>query len=125
MRVLGVSPLDKDATASVIEDGRVLFAAGEERFSRIKQHAGFPERAIAAGLAHAGWSSGEIDLVAYPFLDAPDEEQLIRAAVEASLRESGGGRGARLAAIARLLDAAEQRASGARGGGHLTVHGLS
>ncbi len=27
MKVLGISPLDKDATASLVEDGRILFAA--------------------------------------------------------------------------------------------------
>ena len=54
MKVLGISPLDKDATASLVEDGRVLFAAGEERFSRVKQHAGFPARAIQAALESTG-----------------------------------------------------------------------
>ena len=39
MRVIGISPLDKDATASIVEDGKILYAAGEERFSRVKQHA--------------------------------------------------------------------------------------
>ena len=46
MKVLGISPLDKDATVSLVEDGRVLFAAAEERFSRKKQHAGFPQKAL-------------------------------------------------------------------------------
>ena len=48
MRVLG-SPLDKDATASIVEDGKILYAAGEERFSRIKQHKGFPQRIHSGG----------------------------------------------------------------------------
>ena len=48
MKVLGISPLDKDATVSLVEDGQVLFAAGEERFSRIKHHAGFPSLALDA-----------------------------------------------------------------------------
>ena len=39
MKILGISPLDKDASASLVEDGRLLFGAGEERFSRVKQHA--------------------------------------------------------------------------------------
>ena len=40
MKVLGISPLDKDSTVSIVEDGKILFAAGEERFSRVKQQEG-------------------------------------------------------------------------------------
>jgi len=81
MRVLALSPLDKDATAAAVEDGRILFAAAEERFSRIKQHAGFPARALDAALAHAGWSPDDVDAVAYPFLDAQAEARLIVKAI--------------------------------------------
>src|SRR5262245_9876536 len=77
MRVLGISPLDKDATACAVEDGRILYAAAEERFSRVKQHAGFPAQAIEAALKHAGWSARDVDAVAYPFLDADGEARLI------------------------------------------------
>ncbi len=44
MRVLGISPLDKDSTVSFMEDGRVVFACGEERLSRVKLQDGFPHR---------------------------------------------------------------------------------
>ena len=80
MRVLGVSPLDKDATASLVVDGRVEFAAGEERFSRLKQHAGFPERAIVAALEATGTRAHELDLVAYPFLAWEQERALMERA---------------------------------------------
>jgi carbamoyltransferase len=86
MIVLGISPLDKDATASLVVDGRVAFAAGEERFSRKKQHAGFPEQAIRAALEHAGLSPDRIDRVAYPFLAWDQETELIDRAIEASHR---------------------------------------
>ena len=68
MKVLGISPLDKDASASLVEDGRILFASGEERYSRTKQHSGFPKLAIEAGLKATGWKPEDIDLVAYAFL---------------------------------------------------------
>lgn len=68
MKVLGISPLDKDASASLVEDGRILFASGEERYTRKKQHSGFPHKAIAAALEATGTSLDEIDLVAYAFL---------------------------------------------------------
>jgi carbamoyltransferase len=81
VRVLGISPLDKDATACAVEDGRILFAAAEERYSRKKQHAGFPAQALDAALKHAGWSARDVDTVAYPFLDAQAEARLIAQAV--------------------------------------------
>ena len=80
--VLGISPLDKDATASLVEDGRVLFAAGEERFTRVKQQSGFPERAIVAALEATGIDPTRVDRVVYPFLEARQEAVLI----EGSLR---------------------------------------
>lgn len=83
MKVLGISPLDKDASASLVEDGRVLFGSGEERYSRKKQHAGFPGLAIEAALAATGWRPEDIDEVAYPFLDWPEEQRHIERAIAA------------------------------------------
>ena len=83
MKILGLSPLDKDSTASLVEDGRVLFAAGEERFNRVKQTSGFPAKAIEAALNATGVNPDQIDAVAYPFLSAEDEERLIRGAIAA------------------------------------------
>ena len=83
MKILGLSPLDKDSTASIVEDGRVLFAAGEERFNRVKQTSGFPVKAIEAALSATGTNPDQIDVVAYPFLSADDEARLIRGAIAA------------------------------------------
>src|SRR5215470_10152161 len=69
MRVLGISPLDKDATASFVEDGLVVFACGEERLSRVKLQGGFPHRAVRLGLERTGWDPASIDAVAYAFFD--------------------------------------------------------
>ena len=69
MKILGISPLDKDSTASIVEDGEILFAAGEERFTREKLQSGFPSEALQAGLQFTGISLEDIDLVAYPFFD--------------------------------------------------------
>ncbi|MGK0173399.1 MAG: carbamoyltransferase [Gammaproteobacteria bacterium] len=78
MKVLGISPLDKDATISIVEDGQVLFAAGEERFSREKAHRGFPHKALAAGLAYTNIQANEIDEVSYAFLTPDQESNLMR-----------------------------------------------
>ena len=68
MIVLGISPLDKDSTVSIVVDGKVVFAAGEERFTRNKLQDGFPAQALQAGLKHTGIRLPDIDVVAYPFL---------------------------------------------------------
>ncbi|MEO6594139.1 MAG: carbamoyltransferase C-terminal domain-containing protein [Planctomycetota bacterium] len=80
MIVLGISPLDKDATAAIVVDGKTLFAAGEERFTRKKQQSGFPQHAIEAALRFTGLEANEIDVVAYPFLAADKEAELIEKA---------------------------------------------
>ena len=82
MKVLGISPLDKDATASIVEDGRILFAAGEERYSRKKQHSGFPKLAIADALERTGTDPKEIGQVCYPFLKWEQEREKIDSAME-------------------------------------------
>ncbi len=91
MRVLGISPLDKDATASFIEDGKVVFACGEERLSRVKLQDGFPHRAVRMGLERTGWSADSIDAVGYAFFDAAGEARLIDQAVEKDARSYGPG----------------------------------
>lgn len=68
MYILGVS-CSNDGTAALIKDGEILAAAGEERFSRIKQHLGFPRRAILSCLEKEGVKAEEIDLVVIPFQD--------------------------------------------------------
>jgi len=83
VKVLGISPLDKDASASLVEDGRILFASGEERYSRKKQHAGFPAQAIRAALDATGTSVDELDEVAYPFLQWREEGEHIQKAFAA------------------------------------------
>jgi carbamoyltransferase len=71
LRVLGVSAFYHDSAATLIEDGIITAAAQEERFTRKKHDAGFPENAIAYCLEHAGVTLKDIDFVAFydkPFL---------------------------------------------------------
>jgi carbamoyltransferase len=71
MRVLGISAFYHDSAAALIEDGRVLSAAQEERFTRRKHDASFPRFAIEFCLRQAGVSFSEVDYVAFydkPFL---------------------------------------------------------
>lgn len=77
MKILGISPLDKDATISIVEDGKILYGAGEERFTRVKQQTGFPYKALENALAYTNTSINEIDQVAYAFTDWQDEKKII------------------------------------------------
>src|SRR5712691_4747153 len=65
--ILGISPLDKDATAALYIDGKWK-AIAEERLSRIKMHTGFPKRAVERLLHRVGLRSEELQHVVYPFM---------------------------------------------------------
>lgn len=66
--VLGVNFGTHDSAASLIVDGRVVAAAEEERFSRIKQTKAFPERAVQWCLEVSGMRVADVDRIAY-FVD--------------------------------------------------------
>src|SRR5262249_16411041 len=76
MIVLGISPLDKDSTVSIVVDGKVVFAAGEERFTRNKLQDGFPTESLQAALKYTGIRLMDINVVAYPFFDWQRETAL-------------------------------------------------
>jgi carbamoyltransferase len=71
MRVLGISAFYHDSAAALIEDGQILSAAQEERFTRRKHDARFPRLAIEFCLEQSELSLSEVDYVAFydkPFL---------------------------------------------------------
>jgi carbamoyltransferase len=71
MRVLGLSAFYHDSAAALIEDGKLVAAAQEERFTRRKHDSGFPRRAVEYCLGEAGVRFNDIDYVAFydkPFL---------------------------------------------------------
>lgn len=71
MRILGLSAYFHDSAACLIEDGRVIAAAQEERFSRRKHDDRFPHEAVKFCLKQAGITIQGVDHVAYyekPFL---------------------------------------------------------
>ena len=76
MKVLGISPLDKDSTVTLVEDGVITYAAAEERFTRVKLQDGFPWRALEDALDRTGTKIEEIDRVVYPFLTFDEETRL-------------------------------------------------
>jgi len=71
MRILGISAFYHDSAAALVEDGRLVAAAQEERFTRKKHDAAFPYHAIGYCLDAAGAKLSEIDHIAFydkPFL---------------------------------------------------------
>jgi carbamoyltransferase len=66
MKLLGISCYYHDSAACLVDEGRIVAAAQEERFTRKKHDAGFPYNAVRYCLAMAG---GDVDGVA--FYDKP------------------------------------------------------
>ena len=63
MIVLGISETHC-ATAAILRDGAIVGCASEERFTRLKNDAGYPRLAIDALLRELGLRAEQIDLVA-------------------------------------------------------------
>ena len=71
MRILGISAFYHDSAAALLVDGRLVAAAQEERFTRKKQDARFPEHAIRYCLDEGKTKLDDIDYVVFyekPFL---------------------------------------------------------
>ena len=64
MIILGLNAFHGDSAAALVRDGKLVAAAEEERFRRIKHWAGFPSRAIAYCLAEAGIGLSDVDHIA-------------------------------------------------------------
>ena len=66
-----------DSAAAFVRDGRVEFAAAEERFSRCKGTGAFPIGAMRAALAECGCTEADVDVVAHGFDYAPLQSQFL------------------------------------------------
>ena len=69
--ILGISAFYHDSAAALIVDGRIVAAAQEERFTRIKHDHEFPKNAIEYCLAEGGLKPSQLDAVVFyekPFL---------------------------------------------------------
>lgn len=71
MRILGISAYYHDSAAALVEEGDIVAAAQEERFTRKKHDSRFPRNAVAYCLKEAGVGLRDVDYVAFydkPFL---------------------------------------------------------
>ena len=64
MLVLGLNAFHGDSAAALVRDGRLVAAAEEERFRRVKHWAGFPSQSIAYCLSEAKATLADIDHIA-------------------------------------------------------------
>ena len=64
MIILGLNAHHADASAAIVVDGKLVAAAEEERFRRIKHWAGFPSAAIEYCLREAGVALNGVDHIA-------------------------------------------------------------
>jgi carbamoyltransferase len=69
MNILGISAFYHDSAACLVQDGRLVAAAQEERFTRKKHDFRFPQNAIEYCLAEGGITPGQLDHVS--FYDKP------------------------------------------------------
>jgi carbamoyltransferase len=65
MIILGINAYHGDASAAILVDGKIVAAAEEERFNRVKHCAGFPKLAIEYCLREAGARLRDVDHVAH------------------------------------------------------------
>ena len=64
-RILGISAYYHDSAACLVEDGRIVAAAQEERFTRKKHDAAFPSHAVAYCLREARIDARDLTLVGF------------------------------------------------------------
>ncbi len=64
MNIIGINAYHGDSSACLVIDGKLIAAAEEERFTRVKHWAGFPSEAILYCLREGGLTLGQIDVIA-------------------------------------------------------------
>ena len=71
MKILGISAFYHDSAAVLLDNGEIIAAAQEERFTRKKHDPSFPSNAVRFCLQYAACSINELDAVVFydkPFL---------------------------------------------------------
>jgi carbamoyltransferase len=69
MNILGISAFYHDSAAAIIQNGEIIAAAQEERFTRKKHDEGFPTKAVEYCLQESGLSLSQLDAIV--FYDKP------------------------------------------------------
>ena len=69
MKILGISAFYHDSAAALIDNGEIVAAAQEERFTRKKHDPGFPSNAVSFCMEYGGISLNDLDAIV--FYDKP------------------------------------------------------
>jgi carbamoyltransferase len=86
MRIIGISAFYHDSAVCLVVDGRIVFAAQEERYSRIKHDPSFPVLALADCLR---LHPGEVDAVVYYERPLLKFERLLEGIIQDAPRSYG------------------------------------
>ena len=63
--ILGISAFYHDSAACILVDGKIIAAAQEERFTRIKHDSSYPNNAINFVLKYSKLKLSEIDRIVF------------------------------------------------------------
>lgn len=64
MKIIGINAYHPDASVALIQNGEVIWAAEEERFTRIKHDCGFPEQALLECIRSNSLQDNSLDYIA-------------------------------------------------------------
>ena len=81
--ILGINAYHADSAAALVRDGKLIAAAEEERFRRVKHWAGFPTQALAYCLQEAKLKLSDVDHIA---LNQDNRANLVRKAIYFAVR---------------------------------------
>jgi len=84
--ILGISAFYHDSAACILRDGEIVAAAEEERFTRMKGDAHFPQKSIEFCLQTAGISAADLDAVAFYDKPVTTFSRLLQSYLEFPLR---------------------------------------
>src|SRR6266576_705671 len=98
MYILGINAYHGDAAAALIKDGRIVAAAEEERFNRVKHCAGFPAASLRYCLAAAGITIEDVDHIG---ISRDPSAHLHKKILFAASRAARGTVGSRQKAVGR------------------------
>jgi carbamoyltransferase len=65
LKILGISAFYHDSAAAYIENGEIVAAAQEERFTRVKHDPAFPAHAVRYCLSEAGIQLSDLDAIVF------------------------------------------------------------
>ena len=90
MNILGINAYHGDSSAALVQDGKLVAAVEEERFTRIKHWAGFPALSIRYCLEEAGIGAEDLDHIALSSDSSANMDEKKQFLKEYALRMDGG-----------------------------------